>query len=346
MCAKQISATPLPPNQALAAPGKWPVVGENAPADSAEPWSLTIGGLVGQTMRWSLDEVQALPQQELLTDIHCVTRWSRLGVRFTGVRLADLLALAGGATPEARFITFIARSSRAHSTSLPLTTALDLGTLIAFTHQGQPLETIHGGPVRTIVPGRYFYKSLKWLTHIALLAEDRLGYWEGAAGYHNNADPWAEERYIVRGIDRVALGRMLQARDIAGRDLLGLTARLMSLPGLNARGALLRNADFTQAELDGADFQGANLSNAHFAGARLNGANFTGADLEGADFRGADLRGANLTGASLFGATFTTEPTDPQPQASANIDTTTTLALADLDRLSPAQRAFIRSNNP
>ncbi len=334
----------LPPNQALAAAGKWPVVGEQAAAESAAPWQIAVDGLVAQPRGFLLDDLLAWPRQTLLTDIHCVTRWSRLGVTFEGVWLADLLAACGGALPQARFVNFIARSARNHATSLPLPVALDLKTMIAFSHQGQALEGIHGGPVRTIVPGRYFYKSLKWLTRIELMAEDRLGYWEGAAGYHNNADPWAEERYIASGIDRREVERMVRERNIAGRDLLSLQAAHMHLPDLDATGALLRNANFCGATLSRARFDTANLSNAQFLGSQLAFASFLDADLEGADFRGADLRGVNLTGASLFGTTFVPEPLGAQLFDFAKIDASTCFDQNALERLSPIQLDFVLAN--
>lgn len=292
----------LPPNQHLAAPGKWPVVGENTPRDDASPWTIKVTGLVSQPRRFSLEDLRDLPQTELVTDIHCVTRWSRLGVRFTGVTLAALLELCPPQS-EARFISFVARTNRNHSTSLPLSDARNLGTLIALTHEGAPLEPIHGGPVRTVVPERYFYKSVKWLERIEMLAEDRLGYWEAEAGYHNHADPWLEERYIAPEVTARDLQRLLQDRDISGRDLRGVRAEGRNLSGLKAVGALLRDSHFEGANLIGADFTGANLSNAHLQGADLSGAKFTGADVEGAAFEGAVLSGVDFTGASLFGTT-------------------------------------------
>ncbi len=69
--------------------------------------------------------------------------------------------------------------------------------MIVWSVEGQSLTSEHGGPLRMIVPGRYLYKSLKWLTRIELLEIDRLGYWEAEAGYHNHADPWREERYLA-----------------------------------------------------------------------------------------------------------------------------------------------------
>src|SRR5205085_4547294 len=140
-----------------------------------------------------------------------------------------------------------ARSERGHSTSLPLADALALDTLVALTHEGAPLEPIHGGPVRTVVPERYFYKSVKWLERIELLAEDRLGYWEAEAGYHNNADPWLEQRYMAPNLDRLLVSSLLAARDFSNLDLRSIHAAGMDLRGLNARNSLLRDANLRGA---------------------------------------------------------------------------------------------------
>jgi DMSO/TMAO reductase YedYZ molybdopterin-dependent catalytic subunit len=335
------AATPLPPGQQRAAPGKWPVVGERRPADRPEPWSVSVCGLVARPRRRSLDELRALPAVERVVDIHCVTRWSKPAVRFAGVPLRHLLEVCGP-LPEARFVSFIARSDRRHSTSLPLADALALDTLVALTSEARPLEVVHGGPVRTVVPGRYFYKSLKWLEQVELLTEDRLGYWEAEAGYHNTADPWREQRYMAPALDRREARELLARRDVAGRDLRGLDARGHDLAGLNARTALLRDAHFERAGLEGACFDGANLSNAHLEGANLRGASLRGADVEGADFRGADLRGADFGGASIFGASFVPEPGDAAGWGPALLDATTRLDGAAVEQLTPVQQEFIR----
>lgn len=250
----------LPPNQKLAAPGKWPVVGEKAPrAGDASPWIVTVQGEVTERRVFGLEVLQALPQTTRTHEIHCVTRWSKLGMTFTGILLADLLALCGGPLPSARFVSFVARSERNHSTSLVLSEALALGCLIAFTADGAPLEMIHGGPVRVITPGRYFYKSVKWLERIELLTEDRLGYWEAETGYHNGGDPWREERYIAATVNSRTLERALATRDFSGLDLRGVDLRGRDLTGLRAIGAKLRDAHFEGANLTDADLTGASL---------------------------------------------------------------------------------------
>lgn len=344
---EQQSGALLPPNQQLAARGKWPVVGEKRPRAESNPWCVAVNGLVARPRIWTLDELRALPQVERVVDIHCVTRWSKLGARFGGVSLHAILELAQPLL-NARFISFVARSERTHSTSLPLQDAIGLDTLIAFTFEGKPLEEIHGGPVRTMVPGRYFYKSVKWLEKVELLAEDRLGYWEAGIGYHNVADPWKEQRYLAANLDRHEVRQLLESRDFSGRDLRGIDADHMDLAALNARGAALRDAHFQRANLERACFDGANLSNAHLEGANLRSASFCihggqFADVEGANFRGADLREADFTGASLFGVTFCPEPDEIGEWGPAIIDQSTRMDDKAIETLAatPVQEEFV-----
>ena len=330
----------LPPGQQLAAPGRWPQVGERAPRDDSSPWQVTIAGEVDHPHTLSLAELAALPQVERAIDIH----WSKLGVRFSGVLLADLLTPVEPRT-TARFVSFVARSSRDHSTSLVLADAISQGALVALQVDGQPLPTEHGGPVRVVVPGRYFYKSLKWLERIDLLADDRLGLWEAQAGYHNVADPWREERFVAAGISRHEMRKLLASRDWSGREVLGVEARGLDLVGLVARGAILRNAQFEQCRLAGAEFDGANLSNAHFAGADLRRVSFRQADTEGCDFIGADLRGADFRGAALLGATFVDcdAPTKEVQRLATRIDRTTSFDDAALAELTPTQADYVNA---
>lgn len=329
----------LPPHQQLAAPDRWPLVGEKAPDPQRanRPWSIVIRGLVERERVWTLDELRALPQVERVVDLHCVTRWSKLGAHFGGVPLKALLERCRP-TPRARYLSFVARSARAHSTSLPLEVALEQDVLLALRYEGQPLPPEHGGPLRTVVPQRYFYKSLKWLEAIEVLREDRLGYWEREAGYHNAADPWQEQRYIVPDLDSAHYRKLLQKRNFSGQNLLGLDAQGRELSGLNAHEAQLRDAHFERANLEGARFEGANLSNAHFNDAHLRGATFVGADCEGADFRGADVRGVDFTRASLFGVTFVDEAPDSR---AALVDATTRIDARSLAQLTPPQQTFV-----
>lgn len=329
----------LPPSQQLVAAGKWPSVGERACLPIDGDWTISVEGCVARPRQLTLAELRVMPQVEQVIDIHCVTRWSKPAVPFSGVLLEALLAEA---VPDAaaRFVSFVAHSERGHSTSLPLADALTLGTLVALAAEHRPLEPAHGGPVRIVVPKRYFYKSLKWLARIELLDADRLGYWEAVAGYHNTGDPWREQRYMAPRLSRAEMRSVLAGRDFSGRDLRSLDARDRELSGLAARRALLRDADFRGAALEAACFDGANLSNAHFEHADLRHASFVGADVEGANFSGADLRGADFSGASLVGASFIGDESDDGTSA-ACVDRSTRFDAAALDQLMPLQAAFL-----
>jgi len=325
----------LPPGQQLVAPGKWPWVGERQPGPGPDAWTLEVAGLVARPGQFTLTELAALESHEQVVDIHCVTRWSKLGVCFAGVSLAALVR-AVEPSDDAKFVSFVARSARQHSTSLPLADALDLGAMLALSCEGAPLSSDHGGPLRIVVPGRYFYKSLKWLARIEFLAVDRLGYWEAEAGYHNHADPWREERYLAADLNKQQVAALLAAKDFSSQSLRSIDCQGRRLAGLQARGAILRDADFRGADLTGSCFDGANLTNAHFQGANLRGASFVASDLEGVSFQGADLRGANLSQASLFGASFI------EGEQQAILDAGTQIPEAAVDVLTPEQAQFLR----
>lgn len=333
----------LPPNQQVLRGDRWPVVGEKGPCNDDAPWTIKLSGSVIQPRTFTLDELQALPQVTQVVDVHCVTRWSKLEMQFTGVALSTVIGTA--ASPQwsdsARYVSFLARSNRNHSTSLSLRELLEVAPLIAFQAEGQPLATEHGGPVRMVVPGKYFYKSVKWLAGIEFLVDDRLGYWESEAGYHNGANPWQEERFIGCSLSKREAAKLIMSRDFAHRELLGISAASRKLDELKAHSALLRNADFRGSQLNQADFRHAKLCNAQFQEASLQHASFENADLEGANFSSADLSGANLSKTSLFGTTFCEFDANGQPVAGARFSHETRFSLESLDALTPDQRAFV-----
>lgn len=337
--AHRMSRERVPPNQQLVRADRWPLVGERSAEASSAPWLLRVEGLVKQPFLLNLEEFAGLPQSLQTVDLHCVTRWSKLDVTFGGVFLSELLQRAEP-LPEARFVSFVARSMRQHSSSLPLHDALELGTMIAREADGKPLAPEHGGPLRSVVPLRYFYKSVKWVERIELLAENRLGFWEATAGYHDHADPWREERYVASQIDRRQARQLIESRDFGGKDLRGIDCSQRQLENLSARDALLRDANFSGADLRGADFSGANLSNANFSGARLSGSQFGGADLEGAELAGADLRGANFERCSWFGTSLCRIDSQGQFVDGATIDRTTRVDPASIEQLTDQQRQY------
>ena len=180
----------LPPGQHLVK--NWPVLDLGIqPEIATEEWSLTIDGAVERPLRWNWADFTAQNQSESVSDIHCVTTWSRYDNHWRVVTTQDLLA-AVGPTPEAAFVTL--KSEDGYTTNLTLADFAAEGALLAQAWEGQPLTAAHGGPARLIVPHLYLWKSAKWLKRITFQTEEHLGYWE-LRGYHRRGDPWNEERY-------------------------------------------------------------------------------------------------------------------------------------------------------
>ncbi len=178
----------VPPGQYLTE--DFPVLSAGpTPHTPLERWSFTIDGAVGQPMTWSWEEFLALPAQPITTDIHCVTKWSKLDTHWEGVSLDTLLAEVN---PEGRYVT--AYSDGGYTTNLSLEDVTGGRAWVAHRYAGQPLDPEHGGPARLLVPRLYFWKSAKWVRGLKLTVEDKPGFWEGY-GYHNHGDPWLEQRY-------------------------------------------------------------------------------------------------------------------------------------------------------
>ena len=181
----------LPPGQYDV--GKdWPVLtAEATPRLSTDSWSFDIDGLVEEKVSWSWAEIMALPPSEFMGDIHCVTTWSKLGVRFRGVSVDTLLA-AARPQPSASYV--LASSTTGYTTNLPLADVTGGQAWVVWEYDGRPLAREHGGPARLLVPHLYFWKSAKWVSGLQLLDHDEPGFWE-QNGYHDRGDPWKEQRY-------------------------------------------------------------------------------------------------------------------------------------------------------
>ncbi|HEX7970575.1 MAG TPA: sulfite oxidase-like oxidoreductase [Stellaceae bacterium] len=180
----------LPPGQRQIE--NWPVLDLGVqPEVPVEGWRLTVDGLVENPVAWDWATFRAQPAFRDVSDIHCVTAWSRFDNAWEGVSARHILAVVRP-KPEARFIVF--HSYDDYTTNLPLADFDDDDVLLAHCWQGKPLPREHGGPVRAIVPKLYFWKSAKWIRRIEFIAADRRGFWE-ERGYHDRGDPWTEERY-------------------------------------------------------------------------------------------------------------------------------------------------------
>jgi len=183
-------AARLPPGQRLVE--NLPVLDLGIqPEIAPEMWTLQLAGEIDapQTIDWQ--NFMKLPQREVIADIHCVTHWTRFDVRWQGVAAKEIIALA---RPKAEVKFVVLHSADGYTTNLPLDVLLDDDVLFANQLDGEAVPLEHGGPVRVVVPKRYFWKSAKWVTAIHFHLTDQPGYWE-VRGYHNDAEPFKEQRY-------------------------------------------------------------------------------------------------------------------------------------------------------
>jgi DMSO/TMAO reductase YedYZ molybdopterin-dependent catalytic subunit len=196
----------LPPGQSPTV--KWPVLTAGPePSVEVSSWSLSFYGAVEEpyAIRW--DELLALDQVVQVSDLHCVTRWSRFDQELTGVRVRDLVDRA---RPRPTATHALIHAFGGYSTNLPLDALRDDDVLIVHRAGDAPLAREHGGPARLLVPSRYLWKSAKWVQSIELMDHDEPGFWE-RNGYHNDGDPWTEQRthedpYAFRALRRNARG--------------------------------------------------------------------------------------------------------------------------------------------
>ncbi|HEX4719342.1 MAG TPA: sulfite oxidase-like oxidoreductase [Thermoleophilaceae bacterium] len=180
----------VPPGQYLTE--RFPVltVGPN-PAYDLAGWDFTVFGEVERELKLSWEELKALPQHAVTTDIHCVTRWSKLDTKWVGVPVREVLDRAGVTESGTHVMAY---SDGGYTTNIRLGALYDDDVLLAHTYDSEPLEHDHGAPLRLLVPKRYFWKSAKFLRKLEVMSADRMGFWE-LNGYHNDADPFKEQRH-------------------------------------------------------------------------------------------------------------------------------------------------------
>jgi DMSO/TMAO reductase YedYZ molybdopterin-dependent catalytic subunit len=180
----------LPPGQYLTE--KWPVLHAGAVPDiDLASWDFAVWGEVDNAIRLTWEELNRLPKTAVTEDIHCVTRWSRFDTSFEGVHWSEVQKLVGQ-RPSARYV--VAHAEQGFTSNVPIASLEDPQALLATHADGEPLTLEHGWPLRLVIPGKYFWKSAKWLRGIELTAVDQPGFWE-RYGYHNDADPFEEQRY-------------------------------------------------------------------------------------------------------------------------------------------------------
>ncbi len=187
------TANRVPPGQYLTE--KFPVLHYGdvpAYSDLEQTWDLRVWGEIEDKARFSFAEFRALPTITITTDIHCVTRWSKLDTTWTGVQFREFLNHVPALLPTAKHVLF--HCEQGFTANVPLDVMLEDQAMLGYLYEGNELTPEHGFPLRSLVPKKYFWKSAKWLRGIEFMSEDRLGFWE-RYGYSNNADPWKEERF-------------------------------------------------------------------------------------------------------------------------------------------------------
>jgi DMSO/TMAO reductase YedYZ molybdopterin-dependent catalytic subunit len=159
------------------------------PRTALTDWTFSITGEIDAPRKWTWDEFRKLPTESITVDIHCVTKWSKLDTVWEGVSVDTLF---DGVETSAEYV--MAVSDGGYTTNLPLEDVTGGKAWVAFSFGGEPLEAVHGGPARLLVPHLYFWKSAKWVRGLRLMAENTPGFWE-SYGYHDYGDPWREQRY-------------------------------------------------------------------------------------------------------------------------------------------------------
>jgi DMSO/TMAO reductase YedYZ molybdopterin-dependent catalytic subunit len=180
----------IPPGQHLTR--GWPVLhSEPIPHFDEATWRFSCFGLVDDSITLSWAEFRSLPTVRMTSDIHCVTGWSKLDNVWEGVAFTEIVARS---TPKSAATHCLVHAPSGYTANLPLDALTDDDVLFAWSHNDQPLPPKHGGPLRLVVPKRYFWKSVKWANGVEFLNHDERGFWE-VRGYHNDAHPFADERY-------------------------------------------------------------------------------------------------------------------------------------------------------
>jgi DMSO/TMAO reductase YedYZ molybdopterin-dependent catalytic subunit len=188
---EQTTKDRVPPGQYVTT--EFPILSAGpTPQTKVANWNLALQ-LGSSLLRvWSWAEFEALPQTTVKTDIHCVTKWSKLDTTWQGVTFEDLLKAAGLSEPPEPYV--MAHCDGGYSTNVPVADLVGGKGMIVTRYDGLPIPPAHGGPARLLVPHLYFWKSAKWVRRIRFMPKDERGFWE-SVGYHNYGDPWKEQRY-------------------------------------------------------------------------------------------------------------------------------------------------------
>jgi DMSO/TMAO reductase YedYZ molybdopterin-dependent catalytic subunit len=163
------------------------------PKVSLDTWAFDVSGEVENPFKLDWDQFMQLPRTTSISEFDCVTGWTTLDNRWEGVRFGEIAKLARP-TAKAKYATIACYGTPLYTTSLPLDYLMHDDILFAYGLDGKPLEPEHGGPLRLVVPGKYGYKSAKWVSEVRFTETQEIGFWE-SRGYSNTADPWTNDRF-------------------------------------------------------------------------------------------------------------------------------------------------------
>ncbi|MGB3787254.1 MAG: sulfite oxidase-like oxidoreductase [Phormidesmis sp.] len=179
----------VPPGQHLAKGFPVLTYGDTPQVDT-DSWQFTVSGLAtAKTFSWQ--DFMDMPQTEFTADFHCVTTWSKLDVKWRGLRVTDFLKEIDADSAATHIME---HCYGGYTTNISIADFTKEENFFAHTLFGEPLPAEHGGPMRLVVPHLYAWKSAKWINGIEFLANMELGFWE-KNGYHHRGEPFAEERY-------------------------------------------------------------------------------------------------------------------------------------------------------
>jgi len=177
------------------------------PQVNKQDFRLTVNGLVKKPTTWTLDElIGQFSKTEVVATLQCAGNrrqelmetkpipnelpWGAGAISnatWGGIRLRDVL-IACGFDRKAHHVAFtsldqVQRQGKTFGFggSIPLEKALLPETLLAYEMNGEPLTTLHGFPLRVIVPGYVGARSVKWLTSITAQAEPSDNYFQQRA---------------------------------------------------------------------------------------------------------------------------------------------------------------------
>jgi len=156
-----------------------------------ETWDFVVDGLVEEPVTWQWNDIEAMPSEDMTTDIHCVTKWSKFDTNWTGIPVSHVW---NEITPKSEATHVLVKAYHGFTANLPIEDFLRSPSMFAHTYEGELLDLEHGYPLRLVVPHLYFWKSVKWVRGFTLIDRDQPGFWE-RNGYHMYGDPFAEQRY-------------------------------------------------------------------------------------------------------------------------------------------------------